>query len=215
MAFSPPRFRSGIVRLLIATMGLVAASATFATSVKAPAFTELVNGSDFVVRAKVTNIEYEVTHAQGGRPSVHTLVTLQVNDVIAGTPPATVVLRMLGGRTSEGELVVEGAPTFSVGDEDVLFVRGNGKSFYPLYAVMHGRYPVKRDAATGRSYVARSNGMPLADIAEVGAPLHENAATRVVQRMRSPADALSVDEFTALIRSVRGAEVGSMPVKLK
>lgn len=180
------------------------ASPLFATTVVPPDFAELVRGSDFVVRARVKSVESEARRQQG-RALIFTRVTVEVLETIAGEPPTPLVLTLLGGRVGEDELVVEGAPTFAVGDEDILFVQGNGVNFHPLYAVMHGRYPVKHDAATGRDYVTRNDGVPLADVAEVALPLGDAAApaARLQRRFRSPAEALSPAEFAQRIRQTR------------
>jgi hypothetical protein len=90
-----------------------------------------------------------------------------------------------------------------VGDEDILFIRGNGRNFHPLFAMMHGRYPVKRDKATGREFIARSNGVPMEDVAEVATPMTDAGAAQLQQRARKAADALSPSEFAELIRVTR------------
>lgn len=176
-----------------------------ATTVVPPTFAELVNGADYVVRARVKSIAYEKQERPNRPPLLYTQVTLEVIETIAGTPPAEPVLRCLGGRDGDQELRVEGAPRFAVGDEDILFVSGNGRNFFPLYAVMHGRYPVKRDAA-GREYVARSNDVPLSDVAEVAAPMTEGGAATLQKKMKSKADAFTPESFAAKIREARRAK---------
>ncbi|HUF09103.1 MAG TPA: hypothetical protein VMO47_07280, partial [Rhodothermales bacterium] len=127
-------------------------------------------------------------------------------EVITGDPPSPLVLRMLGGRVGDKRMVVSGAPEFVVGDEDILFIRDNGKVFNPLTALMHGRYPIARDKATGRGYVMRNNRAPLKDTREVSGNMdhgahatgkdkedahHENALT----------EAMSPEDFAAKIRA--------------
>jgi hypothetical protein len=101
--------------------------------------------------------------------------------------------------------VVAGVPQFKVGDEDIFFVQGNGRNFYPLYAVMHGKYPVRRDQTTGREYVTRSNGVPLTDVAQVALPMAAGPAAELQRRMSRTTDALSPAEFSRLIRKEREA----------
>jgi hypothetical protein len=172
-----------------------------ATTVRPPQFQELVAGSDYIVRAVVKTVRSE--YAAPGSDKILTFVELEVTEVIAGTPPTPLVLRMLGGRVGDDQLIVQGAPQFKVGDEDVLFVRGNGKQFYPLMAVMHGRYPVLREAATGRKYVARSNRVPLEDTAEVVMPMAEGAAATLQQRLKQPGRALTPEDFVRQIKAVK------------
>lgn len=173
-----------------------------ATTVLPPQFDELVNGADYIVRAKVTGIRYEATE-RNGRPWVHTFVQLEVSETIAGSAPGSVELRLLGGKAPNGdEMRVEGVPEFKVGDEDVLFVHGNGKNFYPLYAVMHGRYPIKQDAS-GREFVARSNEVPMADVAEVALPMAQGGAAELQKKMKRASEALTPAEFIQQIKSTR------------
>ena len=190
------------------TLGLVlllalAAIPLRATSVVPPEFSELVNRSDYVVRARVKSLSYE-DRVSGGRELVFTKIEVEVLEVIAGTPPESVVLVMLGGRSGDRELVVAGVPQFKVGDEDILFVQGNGRNFYPLYAVMHGKYPVKRDQATGRRFVTRSNEVPLGDVAEVTLPMTDGTAAELQKRMRRTTDAMTPEDFIQRIKQQRG-----------
>ena len=178
--------------LLLVALALGSALPAFATTVIAPEFDQLVAQADYVVRAKVTAINSEWREVNGQR-HIFTFVTLAVKKIIAGTPPQPLVLQLLGGRVGEDEMTIDGAPKFKVGDEDILFVRGNGIQFFPLVALMHGRYPVKTDAKTGREYVARNNGEALQDAKQVAEPMRSPAA-------RAAAEALSPDAFATKIR---------------
>ncbi len=138
----------------------------FATTVVAPDFDSLVSQADYVVRAVVKSVSSE-WHVDGANRSIVTKVELTVREVIKGTPPDPLVLQMLGGQIGQTSMVVDGAPKFKVGDEDILFIRGNGQQFSPLVGIMYGRYPVSHDSATGEDIVLRSNGAPLYDTTEV------------------------------------------------
>jgi hypothetical protein len=98
-------------------------------------------------------------------------------------------------------MTVGGMPRFEVGDEDVLFVSGNGRSICPLYGMMHGRYSVERDPATGRKFVTRSNGVPLRSTTQVSAPMERGVLEK--SRGRIAVDtALGPADF---IRQIRAA----------
>ena len=128
---------------------------------------------------------------------------MEVLEIIAGEPPSPLVLTMVGGKIGEKEMVLEGAPRFEAGDEDILFVRANGRAVSPLTRIMHGRYRIEKDTASGREYVARNNGEPLTNTSEVSQPLHTDehgaqaALPSRVQRAISPAD------FVQRIRAVK------------
>ncbi|MBX3736836.1 MAG: hypothetical protein KF715_09120 [Candidatus Didemnitutus sp.] len=192
---------------LLCAAVLTSVSATHATTVVPPEFPDLVSSSDYVIRGKVVSLTNEIRQ-RDGREVPFTLAEIAVSEVIAGTPPQKVVLTMLGGKTSDGgELVVEGVPRFVVGDDSIFFVKNNGTNFYPLRGVMHGLYPVRRDKATGREYVARANGLPLSATAEVGLPMAEGAMAQELRKHIKVSDALSVAEFKQSIRETRAAAV--------
>ena len=174
-------------------------------SVVAPQFTELVNGSDFIVRAVVKSVRSEWREKQGQR-HIYTLVELEVREVIAGTPPQPLILQVLGGQVGDEAMVIDGAPQFKVGQEDILFIRGNGRQFYPLTAVMHGRYPIRREPTTNREYVVRSNDVPLKATDEVAQPMAEGSTAELQRRMTSPAQAMTPSAFIQQIRAAIGAK---------
>lgn len=177
-----------------------------ATTVEPMEFSDLVNASDYVIRGRIKALRNEV-RVQAGRELPFTQVEIEVLEVVAGTPPAAVTLSVLGGRTSTGgELKVDGVPGFTVGDEEVFFVQGNGINFYPTTAVMHGRYPVLFDKQLDRSYVARINRVPLAATAEIGLPLAEGKLAQLLRRQRRTEDALTPAEFIASVREVHAAK---------
>jgi hypothetical protein len=187
---------------LLLALVLTLATAARATSVIPPAFSDLVNGSDYIVRARVKAMASE-SRLRNGHERIYTNVELEVLEVIAGTPPSPLILTMLGGNIGPKELKVAGAPKFVVGNEDILFVQGNGKAVTPLYAMMHGQYPVLYDKARGRTYVCRSNLVPLQDTAEVALPLSEGKPAELLRRMVDPAKALSPQEFIKSIKLTR------------
>ena len=192
----------------LAAVLLAAVPPAGATTVEPLDFAELVASSDYVVRGRVVARRDEVVR-RDGRDVPYTRIEVAVQEVVAGTPPAQVVLRVLGGRLPDGsELRVDGVPPFTVGDEEFLFVKGNGVNFYPTNGVMYGRYPVLFDKRLGRNYVARSNRVPLAATAEVGLPLAEGKLAQLLRRQIRADDALTPEEFSASIRAARGAKDG-------
>ena len=168
---------------------------TRATIVVAPDFDSLVKQADYVVRAVVNSKTSEWRTDTHGRHII-TKVTLDVREVIKGGPPTPLVLEMLGGRIGQDEMRVEGTPDFIVGEEEILFVHGNGRQFFPLVALMYGMYPVSLDTASGQRFVHRSNGSPLYDVKDVSLPM--TAANALGKGAARP---LTATEFATRIRS--------------
>ena len=182
----------------------LAATYVRAMSVAPPTFVDLVNQSEFVVRTVVKSVRSEWRTKQGQR-HIFTLVEFEVREVVTGTPPQPLVLELLGGTVGESAMVIEGAPQFKVGQEDILFVRGNGRQFFPLTAVTHGRYPIVKDPTSGREYVVRNNLVPLQDVGDVSNPLAEGSAAKLQLKLAATDRALSPESFITQIRAAMGA----------
>lgn len=167
-----------------------------ATTVEPPSLDSLIGRADYVVRAVVKSATPEWREYEGQR-HIRTVVKLDVLEVIAGAPPSPLVIELLGGRIGEGELVVEGMPKLYEGEEHVLFVRGKEKKMMPLVGLMHGVYPVMRDARSGQAYVLRSNGAPLYRAEDVALPMNETSS---IKRQNPYARPLTVGAFVSQIR---------------
>ena len=174
-----------------------------ATTVIPPAFDELVRQSDYIVHAVVKSVSCE-WRTNGANRQIFTKGELDVKEVIVGKPPSPLVLEMLGGTMGDEQMVVHGSPQFKVGDEDILFVHGNGQYLSPLVAMAHGRYPLKQDKQTGRSYITRSNGETLRDEKDVSQPMMTTAA-KPWKEQSVLAQPLSREAFIGKIKSSRQA----------
>lgn len=191
--------RYGIVAGLIFSLFAPSSSAT---TVIAPEFDQLVNRSDYVVRAKVLSSESEL-RISGERRRIFTKVELEVLEVIAGEPPQTLVLEFLGGRIGDEELRVSGMPRLKVGSESILFIKDNGRVLCPIYAMNHGFYPVEEEPETKRRYVSRGDKVPLESVAEVAKALTAGADMDAPQLRRKRSRAFTPDEFSNEIRAIR------------
>lgn len=196
------------------TIALVPLSAITlrATTIAPPDFTTLTTTSDYIVHARVKSVRSE-KRASPSAGVIVTRVELQTLAVITGQPPATLTLELLGGQVGNEQLRVEGQPTFRVGDEDVLFIRGNGRVFCPLAGMAHGRYPVRVNPATGERIVVRADGTPLASVAQIPAPLSERSAASAASAPSATAASatLTLDDFVRLIRARTAGTTGPSP----
>ncbi|ATC65368.1 hypothetical protein CMV30_16245 [Nibricoccus aquaticus] len=223
-ALSFPAFRRLSPRSRIGwliTFVLLSRFSAFATTVIPPEFDSLVQQADFVVRGTVKSVSSE-WRDQNGHRNIVTFVQIDVAETIAGTPPSPLILQMLGGKVGDRQMIVQGAPTFTVGDEHILFIRGNGLQFTPLVALMHGQYPIKKDAA-GRSVVARSDGSPLRDENEVSLPIESHGHSSSSGATGTPPSAgsqsapstdtpaLTAAEFASRIRASRQKSTAARP----
>lgn len=185
---------------MVLGFALLAGSRAIATTVIPPDFDQLVNESDYIIRASVKSVKSEYRTNSAGK-TIFTKVALDVLEVISGNPPADVVLEILGGKVGDEQMVLEGAPRFKVGDEDILFVRDNGRVIVPLVAMMHGRYPILREPSTGKRYMARENKIPLSDTAEIAQPMSKENTKVAPQPAKAASAALTPEEFVQRIKA--------------
>ncbi len=118
-------------------------------------------GSALVFHGRVTNVGYRVSAASPGVPGMpFTFVTYAITEVLQGVSPGpSITLRFIGGTDGRGGFVeAEGVPRFQPGDEDVLFVAGNGESGCALVMCEFGRYRVVDGA------VYEAHGVPIAGV---------------------------------------------------
>src|SRR5215510_1876666 len=100
---------------------------------------------EFIFRGTVSEIQYRLSDAAspGDVRLPHTFVTYTIEEVLKGTATQnTVTLRFMGGPDEEqGKfLSVSDVPMFTVGDQDILFVRKNGTALCPLVRCGEGRF---------------------------------------------------------------------------
>ena len=145
-------------------------------------FADLVARAEQIVVGTVEAVE-EGENENGGPL---TFVTFTDLTVVKGDVEPPFVLQLHGGTARDGVVVhVPDMPEFTVGDELVLFVRGNGHDFCPLVGVWQGRFRV-RDGV-----VERFDGSVVTGLADGHL---DSAQPRAARRP------LRLSEFTDLIR---------------
>ncbi len=108
----------------------------------------LAERSNLVFIGRVANVEYRRSEKRagegGGLP--HTIVTYEIGSVLRGQPYGkTFMMRFIGGSDGAGRFMeVSGVPMFQLGEEDLLFVSGNGERVCPLVLCEWGRFRILR-----------------------------------------------------------------------
>lgn len=177
-----------LVPVLSIFLFLADASATYAMTVVARDFDQLVTRADTVFKGTVTAKRSEWT-GEGSSRHIVTFVTFQVEETYKGSPITEQTLRFLGGSVGNDTMEVPEMPHFEVGQKAVLFVVGNSKQFCPLVGVAQGRFHVVKDAATGHERVFTDDSLPVVDTAKIGrldvagAPLLQSYAHTSTQAM--------------------------------
>ena len=133
-------------------LGTCALSLGVATPVRAtviaPAeFPDVVNGSQLIVHGRVVDVRSQMT---AGRRSIHSFVTVAVDQALKGNPGAAVTFRVPQGQVGRYRRIVVGAPEFSVGEEVLVFLTGRGPAIPTVYGLNQGVRRLRGDAANRR-----------------------------------------------------------------
>jgi hypothetical protein len=138
-----------------------------ATTVVAPTFEALVAQADAIVESEVVDTTSRIAPQRDGAPIV-TDVYFRVEKVLKGAPASTLILQFLGGQVGDLGFRVEGVPSFSKGDRDVLFAITAAPQVSPIVGMMHGRVRITADVARRRDIVRAFDGTPLRDLRVFG-----------------------------------------------
>ena len=152
-------------------------------------FPQLVARAEQIVVGTVTEVGTQLDDS--GIP--WTLVTLSDLTVLKGDAGPNLVLRFYGGTAGAVVLHVPDMPSFTIGERDLVFVAGNGKTVCPLVGVSQGRFYVRMDPERGTEVIEDDQGNAVVGVANgelARSPRRAQAAGR---------GALSLDEFRQLI----------------
>ncbi|MFT5482870.1 MAG: hypothetical protein ACI9GW_001525 [Halieaceae bacterium] len=136
--------RSAVCIILTATN-----CTAFAHEEPSSALDKLTDDAELIMQGRVTKVEYGMApKTESSGPVPFSFVTFSVDETIKGQAADTdnVTLRFVGGPLDDKHyMVFQGVPSFDVGDEDLLFVRGNGERGCPLVDCGSGRMRIIED----------------------------------------------------------------------
>jgi hypothetical protein len=118
-----------------------------ATVILPAEFADIVNGSQLIVYGRVVDVRSEMT---AGRRSIHSFVTVAVDQALKGAPGATVVFRIPQGEVGRYRRIVVGAPLFSVGEEVMVFLTGRAPAIPTVFGLNQGVRRLRGDLAARR-----------------------------------------------------------------
>jgi len=130
-------------------------SAARATTAIVPRDDELVVESRAILTGRVTDVS---TAIDSKSDLVYTYVRLQVNEVLKGKlTEQEIVLKELGGETSDHGTMIFGMPRFQTGEEVLVYLNTWQDGALRVHQGFLGKFNVYRDSATGQMLVERQN----------------------------------------------------------
>ena len=118
-----------------------------ATVILPAEFADVVDGSQLIVYGRVIDVRSEMT---AGRRSIHSFVTVAVEQALKGNPGATVIFRVPQGEVGRYRRIIVGAPEFSVGEDVMVFLTGRAPAVPTVFGLNQGVRRLRGDAASRR-----------------------------------------------------------------
>ncbi len=101
------------------------------------------------------------------RSNISTRVELTRTELLKGTTRSPVSFQQLGGRAGGTTSVVGGAAEFRRGERVLVFLARRPDGSLALVDLLHGKFSIERDAATGRDHAVRAVDARSADRLEL------------------------------------------------
>jgi hypothetical protein len=133
------------VRSFVVLALLLAATPAVAAQAVAVSVEELARASDAVVRAQVTSTRAQLSE-DGLR--IYTTVELRRDEVIAGDVPRRPRVVVPGGVIARMGQRVDAAPSFTPGEQVVVFLRRAGADTFRVTGLAQGKFTVTGGVAT-------------------------------------------------------------------
>jgi len=135
--------------LALAALLMLAAPALSANVVVPAEFRDIVNESARIVRGRVTDVRAIDVPGRG----IESVLTVAISSTVKGTVEPFVYVRVPGGEIGRNRFVMVGAPTFTVGEHAVFFLKPEATGGWRPVGLSMGVYRVHPDAATGQPVV--------------------------------------------------------------
>jgi hypothetical protein len=162
---------------------------------------ELIDNSAVAFEGKCTGNRTERDAASN---MVVTYTTFEVREVLKGSVGSTHEIKQIGGSLPDEKLEyrVQGIPTFTVGEDYVVFLAGTSSAgFSSPIGLSQGRFGIEA-GATGRKV---SNGRDFKDMtARMSARVPETSKAKL-QKDAGPVREMDLDDFKQMVRNHVGA----------
>lgn len=122
---------------------------------------QLAAGSDAVARVRWAGGE-----ARWENGSIWTVTTVKVVEILKGSLPEEIAIRLPGGRVGHLASAVDGTPKFHPGDDAIVFLTRSPAGGFAVAGWVEGTFRISRDPQTGGWTVTQdSSAFPVFDTA--------------------------------------------------
>ncbi len=129
---------------LVFVLLVLSATPAFASVVSGLSIEQMVGRADCVVQGTVLSASANWTP---DHRRILTQVRVRVDEPLAGTPEKEITIVIPGGTVGELAQMVVGGPTFSVGEQTVVFLRRRSPAVYGVLELSHGKFTLQENMA--------------------------------------------------------------------
>ena len=178
------------------TLALAACLPAHATSVRPMTLDDIVGSAAIAFEGTCISNRTQFDSATN---MVVTYTLFEVNDVLKGTVPSSYEIKQIGGRTETMSYEVHGIPTFTPGQNYVVFLAGvSASGFSSPMGLGQGSFDVAVGASGGKVVRnGRDFGDMTANIPDVQLP----AAVAKSRAANGRSTELDIDTFKSLVRN--------------
>jgi hypothetical protein len=173
---------------LFALLLLAVTPAARATQVRHLDTRALVRESSDIV---IGQIEGATARWNENRSAIVTEVTVRISQTLKGAASERITLRQMGGEVDGMRYSIPGSPSFTPGEEALLFVWRDAAGRPQVDGLAQGKFDIAKDPATGERLVQRSlPGLSIRDaktlsVAPVGGPTPRIPLSSLVHEIQS------------------------------
>ena len=140
---------------------LTAANASQATTLRQMGLDELTASAAAVARVRCLSVE-----SRWLRGEIFTFSAFEVLEVLKGSAPARITVRLIGGRAGHLISTVDGVPRFRPGEEAVLFLEPTRDGNLGVTGWVQGTFRIRRDPRSGQETVTQdTSGLSIFNLA--------------------------------------------------
>ena len=189
---------------LAALLALAIVPSSRATTVLPISLATMTRASDLIVHGTVTGSRVEAVN--GNERHLRTIVDVSVTELLRGAPGTrTVQLQLMGGRLGKWAMEIPGMPTFSAGEEVVLFLEKTSVN-WALTGLAQGKFTVFAGEGGKKMVRRKLDGLHFVALTEKKSP-----DTAAVPLIGQP-DGGRVQALDALLAEVRALVARPAPL---
>src|SRR6202049_2626249 len=145
--------------LFAASLGAACgATPAAATTLLRMSLSQMAEAADTIVRGRCV-----ATSSRWDAGSIWTFADVDLIEILKGSPPARIIVRLPGGHAGNMATHIDAAPSLKPGDEKILFLEKTRANDYAVTAWTEGAFRILRNSRGEETVTQESSEIPMFD----------------------------------------------------